>query len=103
MLITKLKHRNLNYYLKFQRKKVFQSIKQTDRRRTRRRYRASIEIQHAHFEGQAASGQGPSGRGDSDDAENEAAAAAHAAAERLNGAEPAGGGERVAGEEVRAA
>jgi len=63
----------------------------------------SIKIEHAHFEGQAASGQRPSRRGDSDDAENEAAAAAHPAAERLDGAEPAGGGERVAGEEVRAA
>ena len=29
MLITKSKHRNINYYLKFQQKKVFQSIKQT--------------------------------------------------------------------------
>jgi len=66
-----------------------------DRRRTRKRYRTSIEIQHAHFEGQAASGQGPSGIGDFDDAENEAAAAAHAAAERLDRAEPIGGREEV--------
>lgn len=63
----------------------------------------SIKIEHAHFEGQAASSQRPSRRGDSDDAENEAAAAAHPTAERLDGAEPAGGGESVAGEEVRAA
>lgn len=63
----------------------------------------SIKIEHAHFEGQAASGQRPSRRGNSDDAENEAAAAAHPTAERLDGAEPAGGGESVAREEVRAA
>ncbi|KHN00789.1 Sucrose transport protein SUC5 [Glycine soja] len=66
-----------------------------DRRRTRKRYRTSIEIQHAHFEGQAASGQGPSGIGDSDDAENEAAAAAYAAAEQLDRAKPTRGGEEV--------
>lgn len=71
--------------------------------RLKNTYCLSIKIEHAHFEGQAASGQRPSRRGDSDDAENEAAAAAHPAAERLDGAEPAGGGERVAGEEVRAA
>ncbi|KAG2384013.1 Plant cysteine oxidase [Vigna angularis] len=59
--------------------------------------------EHAHFEGQTASGQRPSRRGDSDNAENKAATAAHPTAERLDEAEPAGGGERVAGEEVRAA
>ena len=66
-----------------------------DWRRTRKRYRTSIEIQHTHFEGQIASGQGPSGRGDSDNAENEAAAAAYAAAEQLDRAKPTRGGEEV--------
>ncbi|KOM58051.1 hypothetical protein LR48_Vigan11g108400 [Vigna angularis] len=52
---------------------------------------------------QDASGQRPSRPRDFYDVENKAAAAAHPTTERLDRAEPAGGGERVAGDEVRAA
>lgn len=63
----------------------------------------NIEIEDAHFESQAASGQSPSRSRSTDDPEDEAAAPAHPTAERLDGAEPAGGGESMAGEQVSAA
>jgi hypothetical protein len=56
---------------------------------------ARIEVEHAHPEGKAASRETAGSGGPSNDAKHEAAAAPHAAAQRLDGAEPPGGGRRA--------
>lgn len=65
-------------------------------------YLLNIKVEHAHLEGQAPRSERSRGGRSADDPQDEATAAPHPATERLDGAEPAGGGERVAGEEVRA-
>lgn len=66
-------------------------------------YLIDIKIQHTHLESDAPRRQRSRGRRSANDPEHEPPAPAHPAAERLQRPEPAGGGEGVAGEEVRAA